>query len=131
MDDITHEQFNIHPNGYLFPEEFATAIELVDSLKPCLPESKDVFNVFKSAPSNVKVVVIGQDPYPTKGDATGLAFSVRRNEKLPKSLQNIFKELQSDLGITRTDGDLSDLAGTRRFSYQSHIDCTFWSSQWT
>ena len=38
----------------------------------------------------------------------GLAFSVKRNEKLPKSLQNIFKELQSDLGLIRTSGDLSD-----------------------
>ena len=38
----------------------------------------------------------------------GLAFSVKRNEKLPKSLQNIFKELHSDLGLIRTSGDLSD-----------------------
>jgi uracil-DNA glycosylase len=53
-------------------------------------------------------VIVGQDPYPTEGDANGLAFSVSRNEDLPKSLQNIFKELQSDLGITRSSGDLTD-----------------------
>jgi uracil-DNA glycosylase len=49
----------------------------------------------------VKVVILGQDPYPTKGHAHGLAFSVDKSVKpLPKSLQNIYKELQSDVSIT-------------------------------
>lgn len=58
----------------------------------------------------VKVVVLGQDPYPTAGHATGLAFSVNPETSLPKSLQNIFKELKDDLGIVRTNGDLTDWA---------------------
>ena len=50
---------------------------------------------------NVKVVIIGQDPYPTKGHAHGLCFSVERNIKpLPKSLINIFKEIENDLNVT-------------------------------
>jgi uracil-DNA glycosylase len=54
------------------------------------------------------VVIIGQDPYPTLGDANGLSFSVNRNKNLPHSLINIFKELKNDLNIIRTNGDLSD-----------------------
>jgi uracil-DNA glycosylase len=105
----THEQFNIHPEWLkLFPSEFAAAFALVDSLHSYHPNKEYIFKVFESDPATIRVVIVGQDPYPTTGDAMGLAFSVSRNEKLPKSLQNMFKELQSDLGITRTDGDLSD-----------------------
>ena len=105
----THEQFNIHPEWLkLFPAEFAAAIKLVDSLQNYQPDREDVFKVFESEPASIKVVVVGQDPYPTAGDAMGLAFSVSRSEKLPKSLQNLFKELHSDLGVNRNDGDLSD-----------------------
>lgn len=105
----TQEQFSIHKEWLkLFQREFNSASQLLDSLQDYSPAKENVFKVFESAPSEVKVVIVGQDPYPTAGDATGLAFSVRRCEKLPKSLQNLFRELQSDLGITRTDGDLSD-----------------------
>jgi uracil-DNA glycosylase len=105
----THEQFNIHPEWFqLFPAEFTAAIKLVDSLQNYQPDREDVFRVFESDPASIKVVVVGQDPYPTAGDAMGLAFSVRRSENLPKSLKNLFKELKSDLGITRIDGDLRD-----------------------
>ena len=91
----TREQFNIHPEWLkIFPEEFASAIQLVESLDNYQPDKKYVFKVFESDPAGIRVVVVGQDPYPTSGDATGLAFSVNRSQKLPKSLQNIFKELQ-------------------------------------
>jgi uracil-DNA glycosylase len=54
-------------------------------------------------------VIFGQDPYPAKGYAHGLAFSVDANvSPLPASLRNIYKELDSDLGIKRGDGDLAD-----------------------
>ncbi|MDR1850871.1 MAG: uracil-DNA glycosylase [Mycoplasmataceae bacterium] len=56
------------------------------------------------------VVILGQDPYPNEGDACGLSFSVERNEKLPHSLRNIFKELKDDLGIDRKSGNLEDWA---------------------
>jgi uracil-DNA glycosylase len=63
------------------------------------PEEKFIFRAFDLCPlPKVRVVILGQDPYPTKGHAHGLAFSVDKSVKpLPKSLQNIYKELQSDL----------------------------------
>jgi uracil-DNA glycosylase len=65
------------------------------------PEEKLIFRAFDLCPlQKVKVVILGQDPYPTKGHAHGLAFSVDKSVKpLPKSLQNIYKELQSDVSI--------------------------------
>lgn len=64
------------------------------------PPVDDVFRAFELTPlSGVKVVILGQDPYPGQGQAHGLAFSVQRNVRPPRSLQNIFKELESDLGI--------------------------------
>lgn len=76
------------------------------------PPSKDILRALVlTPPEDVKVVILGQDPYPTKGHANGLSFSVNPGVKpLPKSLVNIFKELQDDLGIQRTNGDLSDWA---------------------
>lgn len=67
--------------------------------KRIFPKKEDVFNalVFTSY-ENTKVVILGQDPYPNIGQGMGLSFSVNVGVPLPKSLQNIFKELQSDLG---------------------------------
>lgn len=59
---------------------------------------------------DVKVVILGQDPYHGEGEANGLSFSVNDGIKLPPSLKNIYKELYDDLGIVRTSGDLSDWA---------------------
>ena len=74
------------------------------------PKFEDVFNAFKLTPyENIKVVIIGQDPYHDDNQAHGLAFSVLNN-KAPKSLQNIFKELNSDLNIVRTETNLTDWA---------------------
>ena len=64
------------------------------------PPGKLIFNAFDHCPFNeVKVVVLGQDPYHGTGQAHGLCFSVPDGVALPPSLQNIFKELQSDMGI--------------------------------
>jgi uracil-DNA glycosylase len=65
------------------------------------PKKEDVFNAFNvCALSNVRVVILGQDPYPTRGHAHGLSFSVQEEVKpFPKSLKNIFKELERDLAI--------------------------------
>ena len=92
----------------LFPEEFSATAKFLDSIEAFAPNPEDVYKVFELPPSDVKVLIVGQDPYPTVGDAMRLAFSVKRNEKLPKSLKNIFKELHADLGINRSSGDLSD-----------------------
>jgi len=63
------------------------------------PAADDVFNAFHLTPlSQVKVVIIGQDPYHNIGQAHGLCFSVKPGVDIPPSLQNIYKELQDDLG---------------------------------
>lgn len=109
MDVSTLALSKVHKEWLeLFPEEFITTAKLLDSIEAFAPNPEDVYKVFELPPSDVKVLIVGQDPYPTVGDAMGLAFSVKRNEKLPKSLQNIFKELHADLGINRSSGDLSD-----------------------
>lgn len=77
------------------------------------PAGNEIFRAFDLCPpSKVKVVILGQDPYPTKGHAHGLCFSVNDKVKpLPKSLVNIFKELESDLSVQApSNGDLSNWA---------------------
>jgi len=70
--------------------------------KTIYPKGPDVFNALNECPlENVKVVILGQDPYHGPGQAHGLCFSVQKNVRPPPSLMNIFKELESDLGIPR------------------------------
>lgn len=65
-----------------------------------LPAAEDVFNAYRfTSPDRVRVVILGQDPYPTPGHAHGLCFSVRPGVHVPASLRNIYQELHSDLGI--------------------------------
>lgn len=65
----------------------------------CYPPGRLIFNAFNLCPfDKVKVVLIGQDPYHEPGQAMGLCFSVNEGIPFPPSLQNIFKEIQSDLG---------------------------------
>ena len=75
----------------------------------CYPPGRLIFNAFNLCPfSQVKVVIIGQDPYHEPGQAQGLSFSVADGVALPPSLQNIFKEIQLDLGKpVPPSGDLS------------------------
>ena len=76
------------------------------------PPKDEIFNVFKLTPlGEVKVVIIGQDPYHGEGQAHGLCFSVKEGNKIPPSLRNIFKELNTDLGIDiPTNGELTKWA---------------------
>lgn len=74
------------------------------------PHPKNIFRAFDLCPfGSVKVIILGQDPYHGKGQANGLSFAVEKGVRLPPSLQNIFKEIQSDIGkaLIHTDGDLS------------------------
>jgi uracil-DNA glycosylase len=73
------------------------------------PKTKNVFKALELTPfENIKVVILGQDPYHNEGQANGLAFSVPRDIKIPPSLKNIYKELNNDLGIEIPNhGDLS------------------------
>lgn len=71
---------------------------------PVFPPTPEVFTAFELAPyAKVKLVLIGQDPYHDDGQAHGLCFSVKRGVPPPPSLKNMFKELQSDLGVAPPD----------------------------
>lgn len=82
-------------------EYFKKLIERINKeyeIKTIFPPKEEVFNAFKLTEyDNIKVVILGQDPYHGTGEAEGLSFSVKENIKIPPSLQNIFKELNSDL----------------------------------
>ncbi len=82
--------------------------------KTIYPKGSQIFNAFNTTPLNqVKVVILGQDPYHGTGQAHGLSFSVQKGISFPPSLQNIFKELQRDIGNT----------------YPTHGDLTCWAKQ--
>jgi len=96
-------------------EGFKNFLHVVDheyQTKTIFPPRNYIFNALKlTSFENVKVVIMGQDPYHGVGEAHGLSFSVQKGIKVPPSLQNIYKELYDDLGIPpRTDGDLTGWA---------------------
>lgn len=69
------------------------------SVRQIFPPAEDIFNAFHLTPlSKVKVVILGQDPYHGDGQAHGLCFSVKPGVGIPKSLQNIYRELHDDMG---------------------------------
>lgn len=74
-----------------------------------LPAGDSILRAFSTPLDEVRVLIVGQDPYPTPGHAVGLSFSVSPDTRpLPRSLQNIYRELVDDLGVTRpANGDLS------------------------
>ena len=80
--------------------------------KTIYPEPKNIFNAFNLCPlDKVKVVIIGQDPYHEPHQAHGLCFSVESGTDFPPSLQNIYKEIESDIGHKSiTNGDLTEWA---------------------
>ncbi|HMO38035.1 MAG TPA: uracil-DNA glycosylase [Saprospiraceae bacterium] len=77
--------------------------------KVIYPPGSLIFNAFAQTPfARVKVVILGQDPYHNPGEAMGLSFSVPKGVNIPPSLQNIYKELNNDLGVPiPAHGDLS------------------------
>ncbi len=96
-------------------EGFKKFLSIVDQeyqTKIIFPPKNYVFNALKLTPFHkVKVVIVGQDPYHGEHEAHGLSFSVQKGIKVPPSLQNIYKELQSDLNIPiRNCGDLTGWA---------------------
>ena len=73
------------------------------------PDRNNIFRSLSRSIESTHAVIFGQDPYPTRGHAHGLAFSVDQSvTALPPSLRNIFTELSTDCGVTRNSGDLSD-----------------------
>jgi uracil-DNA glycosylase len=84
--------------------------------KTIFPPKNQIFSAFQQTPfSSLKVVIIGQDPYPNPNDAMGLSFSVNKSQAIPPSLMNIYKCLENDKKIN--------------FKKPSHGDLTFWAKQ--
>lgn len=93
-------------------KKFMDIVEHEYDTKTIYPERDNLFNALKLTPfKDVKVVIMGQDPYHGEGEAHGLSFSVQEGIKLPPSLKNIYKEIYDDLGIVEPNcGDLSKWA---------------------
>ena len=91
-------------------EYFTTLLEKVKEgyqTTKCFPPKNQIFRAIELTPfDEVKVVIIGQDPYHNDNQANGLCFSVSDKVKAPPSLKNIFKELEDDLGIKKTSNEL-------------------------
>jgi len=116
---------NLLPNDWIevLNKEFEKSywIKLVENVTTayntsvCYPPKNSIFNAFKHcAFKDVKVVIIGQDPYHGKGQANGMCFSYLGNQKFPPSLKNIYKEITSDLGVNMP---------------MNYGDLTFWAKQ--
>lgn len=75
-----------------------------------LPAASAILNAFTRPLAELKVLIVGQDPYPTPGDPMGLSFSVPRGRPMPRSLANIARELSADTGETLVTGDLTPWA---------------------
>ncbi len=87
------------------------------------PPRNELFKAFElTSPENIKVVIIGQDPYHEENQAMGLSFSVPSTTKLPPSLKNIFKEIENDLNVNmKNNGDLTYLAKQGVFLFNSYL----------
>ncbi len=100
-------------SDYKHSQAFADTLAFVENERmkgrEIFPRNRDIFNAFKLCSfEELKVVILGQDPYHNINQAHGLAFSVQEGIQLPPSLMNIYKELSSDLGIPyASSGDLS------------------------
>lgn len=115
MDVKIHDSWKKHLAAEFEKPYFKELAQFVKSEyagKKIYPHPADIFRAFEWCPfENVKVVILGQDPYHGKDQANGLCFSVHHGVQNPPSLQNIFKELQADLGgEMRTEGSLEDWA---------------------
>ncbi|MEE0901834.1 MAG: uracil-DNA glycosylase [Methanobrevibacter sp.] len=118
---------------------FADILKFIDEeyqFKTIYPPYEDIFNAFKMTPlSNVKAVILGQDPYHEEGQAHGLAFSTPEGRPIPRSLKNIFKEINAEYNYLIPDsGCLEDWARQGVFllntvltveegNANSHSDC--------
>ena len=93
-------------NTEYFTELWKKVEERYETTK-CFPPKNQIFRAIELTPfEEVKVVIIGQDPYHNDNQANGLCFSVSDKVKAPPSLKNIFKELEDDLGIKKTSNEL-------------------------
>ncbi|MFV0504353.1 MAG: uracil-DNA glycosylase [Lachnospirales bacterium] len=102
-DEILKEEYN--------KDYFKNILKFIEENDVMPPRGK-IFNALKKTSfGSTRVVILGQDPYPTRGVANGLAFSVEKNVRIPRSLQNIYKELEDDINQKpKEDGDLTKWA---------------------
>lgn len=105
--------YNTIKNGawsdFFKTQDLTQLMEMLDGSKETIyPSPENIFKVFELSPQDIKVIILGQDPYYNPGQAIGLAFSVNSETQTPKSLKNIFKELKNDLGIERDNPNLED-----------------------
>ena len=105
-----HNDWDIVLSDEINKDYFINLLDNVNKLykeKIIFPPKKDVFNAFRLSYNDVKVVILGQDPYHGEGEAHGFAFSCLKTP-IPPSLKNIYKELYSDLNIEKNmlDGNL-------------------------
>ena len=100
-DEYNKDYFKRHRS--FLKEEYSTKI--------CYPKKEEIFNALKYTNyEDVKVVILGQDPYHGENEAHGFCFSVRSTVKRPPSLNNILKELYDDLKIVRKENELTSWA---------------------
>ena len=111
---MIHPSWNILLTTEFEKDYWQSLIEFVKqeyAHSSCCPRGVDVFRAFDmTPPENVRVVILGQDPYHTPWVAMGMSFSVPNGSKPQPSLRNIFKEIYSDIWASRTQTDLSDWA---------------------
>jgi len=109
----------MHPTWQSWLVAEKTLLESIESevlSADIVPPPSQVMRAFSSDPTRIKVVLLGQDPYPALGDATGLAFAMNAQGKTPRSLRNVAQELKADLGSNQVLDDKSP-------------DLTRWSKQ--
>lgn len=100
--------------GQPYFQKLKTFVEREYATKTVYPPREDLYNAFRQCPfDQVKVVILGQDPYHNENQAHGLCFSVRRGNEIPPSLRNIFQERQADLNLP----------------FPNHGDLTAWANQ--
>jgi uracil-DNA glycosylase len=101
----------LHPAWQLLLRDYKDLLEEIESkinLDNITPDRNNILAAYRLDPSEIKVVIFGQDPYPTPGNAQGLAFSVPETKAIPASLRNIFKEVSSDCASAiAQNGDLT------------------------
>lgn len=103
MDIIIEQSWKKHLNSEFEKPYFKQLVNFIKNeyaLKTIYPKGKKIFNAFNKTPfDKIKVVILGQDPYPKPDQANGLCFSVNEGIALPSSLKNIYREIQTDLKI--------------------------------
>ncbi|WP_370456485.1 uracil-DNA glycosylase [Spiroplasma sp. BIUS-1] len=109
MKELSKEWLELFEKENIY-KDIESILKKIKNYENIYPPKEDIFRVFKLInPKDIKVIIIGQDPYHGPNQANGIAFSVSNEVKAPPSLKNIFKELKNDLDIDHfKNNDLSN-----------------------